>query len=1077
MFNCAQGVQVQCPIEETDFKTTRKNADIEDGIPRYLFEPDYYRSQLSTAESQASRNKDRISLWRHYIDIGSRRGLSPSPYFDYTWYAMTNSDLEEYSGNIVAHYLSVGRKKHRDPHPSFRSHAYWKTYLAETDPDTDPLEHYATVGSSLGYNPNQLFWNSWYRKKYLPNGLDNVDPFIHFILVGQYESCHPNPLFDCKYYRDQLNSGKFADPDPLSHYCHVGWKNGLAPHPLFDPDYFLKSINTKLSDAKSPPLELFLENPVGDPHPLFDTEYYKSNLAAKNLSLSHNIPIVDFLEDKSKHHQNCHPLFSAKYYISQSADLQNADIIPLVHYARSGWRENRAVHPLFDLPFYSETISLSERENPIVHYCEIGSKSGLPCRRDVAPDRTIRPLPSSRIVHDLPTNYEIESDGDEFESSCGAFMHIFYPELAKEMISAANNIPAPCTVFISTDDWAKAKQIEQVCESISKHPFEIRLCPNRGRDIAPFIVGFSDRIREVDYGVHIHSKRSKHYAKEFESWRKYLFEGNLGSPSLVRNIISLLKRDNVGAVMPEHYYPIRSLLQWGGNFANTKKLMATIGEEIYPESILDFPSGSMFWFKTEAIKPLLDIGLSYLHFDHEKGQVDGTLAHAVERAFLFVVQASGYEYAVINPVSGDDTSPETEDVLSKLKESNSFMVRKNDLGVMSQHYPELSKFSIRKSSIEKPRLNLLIPTVDRSVGYAGVSSALDFFSAVRNHLGSDFDARMLSTDVSPGNQFVPPSGYEVTNLWDLDRENTNVVTDAAIRFRSPAFCRERDVFVATAWWTATLGFEICEAIASKFGSEQLPLVYLIQDNETGFYPFSTKYALCQATYSKPDHTIPAFNTELLQKDFSARGLIASGHILEPGINGGFKAAIQKGIPKEKICLLYARPHAVRNCLDFLEMVIDELVRVDPVNWTDWKFYAIGEDFEASQLKTKQIDVLGRLSLSEYAELSSRAALGISLMVSPHPSYPPLEMAEAGVKVLTNKFGGKDLSELHENISSFDSFDIVQVLAALNRMLAEYQQNRNSGWEAKPKVEWFFGGKSNMPDVTKQVAEEIRNHVS
>ena len=40
-----------------------------------------------------------------------------------------------------------------------------------------------------------------------------------------------------------------------------------------------------------------------------------------------------------------------------------------------------------------------------------------------------------------------------------------------------------------------------------------------------------------------------------------------------------------------------------------------------------------------------------------------------------------------------------------------------------------------------------------------------------------------------------------------------------------------------------------------------------------------------------------------------------------------------------------------------------------------------------------------------------SAIGISLMVSPHPSYPPLEMAHLGMLVLTNGFGAKDLVDL------------------------------------------------------------------
>lgn len=43
--------------------------------------------------------------------------------------------------------------------------------------------------------------------------------------------------------------------------------------------------------------------------------------------------------------------------------------------------------------------------------------------------------------------------------------------------------------------------------------------------------------------------------------------------------------------------------------------------------------------------------------------------------------------------------------------------------------------------------------------------------------------------------------------------------------------------------------------------------------------------------------------------------------------------------------------------------------------------------------------------------------GISLMSSPHPSYPPLEMSEFGVKVITNTYANKDLSVFNDNIIS------------------------------------------------------------
>jgi len=49
--------------------------------------------------------------------------------------------------------------------------------------------------------------------------------------------------------------------------------------------------------------------------------------------------------------------------------------------------------------------------------------------------------------------------------------------------------------------------------------------------------------------------------------------------------------------------------------------------------------------------------------------------------------------------------------------------------------------------------------------------------------------------------------------------------------------------------------------------------------------------------------------------------------------------------------------------------------------------------------------LGGLSYKKYQEVLSEADIGISLMLSPHPSYPPLEMSNMGLKVITNDYLG------------------------------------------------------------------------
>ena len=57
---------------------------------------------------------------------------------------------------------------------------------------------------------------------------------------------------------------------------------------------------------------------------------------------------------------------------------------------------------------------------------------------------------------------------------------------------------------------------------------------------------------------------------------------------------------------------------------------------------MTFPVSSMFWARTDAIRELFSIS-DLLDFANECGQVDGTMAHAVERIFDLLAEKNGYE--------------------------------------------------------------------------------------------------------------------------------------------------------------------------------------------------------------------------------------------------------------------------------------------------------------------------------------------------------------------------------------------------------------------------------------------------
>ena len=56
---------------------------------------------------------------------------------------------------------------------------------------------------------------------------------------------------------------------------------------------------------------------------------------------------------------------------------------------------------------------------------------------------------------------------------------------------------------------------------------------------------------------------------------------------------------------------------------------------------LAFPAGNMFWARTAAVKPLFALNLKQSDFPQEAGQEYATLAHQIERAWVYVAQAMG----------------------------------------------------------------------------------------------------------------------------------------------------------------------------------------------------------------------------------------------------------------------------------------------------------------------------------------------------------------------------------------------------------------------------------------------------
>jgi lipopolysaccharide biosynthesis protein len=71
---------------------------------------------------------------------------------------------------------------------------------------------------------------------------------------------------------------------------------------------------------------------------------------------------------------------------------------------------------------------------------------------------------------------------------------------------------------------------------------------------------------------------------------------------------------------------IKAIIESGTDKKLVKKILSTPSK--YP-----FFGGTMFWCRVDFLQPLLQSGITPVDFNSERGQVDGTTAHAIERIF------------------------------------------------------------------------------------------------------------------------------------------------------------------------------------------------------------------------------------------------------------------------------------------------------------------------------------------------------------------------------------------------------------------------------------------------------------
>ena len=216
-------------------------------------------------------------------------------------------------------------------------------------------------------------------------------------------------------------------------------------------------------------------------------------------------------------------------------------------------------------------------------------------------------------------------------------LHLYYEDMAEEFarkIHAFGSLDIYLTVPKDIS-YETARQIAELFPRAYVLPVE-----NRGRDMLPFLTVL-DAVRTGNYQFvcKLHSKRSGHRG-DGDLWREELVTSLLSPAAgdMLQRAATMSKMGvlaSKGSLASLEIEEIRRTCT-----APMEKLAAKAGIKIsFRES---FVAGSMFWFRPEAMAWFSRLA-SAADFEPELGQLDGTIAHALERMTIIAARAAGYD--------------------------------------------------------------------------------------------------------------------------------------------------------------------------------------------------------------------------------------------------------------------------------------------------------------------------------------------------------------------------------------------------------------------------------------------------
>lgn len=231
----------------------------------------------------------------------------------------------------------------------------------------------------------------------------------------------------------------------------------------------------------------------------------------------------------------------------------------------------------------------------------------------------------------------------------GVIFYVYYKEETEFVLSYIRNILSFRSIMILVVS-PKSELLNFYEEKLEHNNVRFLKHKNIGRSESALLVTCKPFLENIDVFCFVHDKNSYHIRPRLISYTfmEHCFVNLLGSKNYVLNVINkFIENKSLGMLVPPapvfSNYELCIENPYGPSLEITRDLSRRIGCQSFDEAGLLIPFGGMFWARTDALKPLLNLNLQYESFPKEPIKLpDGTLLHGIERVYPLSAFRAGY---------------------------------------------------------------------------------------------------------------------------------------------------------------------------------------------------------------------------------------------------------------------------------------------------------------------------------------------------------------------------------------------------------------------------------------------------